>query len=180
MAVLPLAFIGRTVLRKKTEAVEPGRIKAGELKTFVRDMIDTMRKNDGVGLAANQVGRDLRVIVLECDASARYPDKENVPLQVYFNPRIVSYSKEKEEDWEGCLSIPGYRGRVPRSLSVTFEALDEKGEPVQKTVHGFHARIMQHEVDHINGNFYVDRMPDLQTWMHLDELNQHMNKNIRD
>lgn len=180
MASLPLALIGRPVLRKKIEFVDAERIKAGELKSFVRDMIDTMRKNDGVGLAANQVGRDLRVIVLECDGSGRYPDKQGVPLQVYFNPKITSYSKEKEQDWEGCLSIPGYRGRVSRSLSVTFEALDEKGEPVKKTVHGFHARIIQHEVDHINGGFYVDRMPDLQTWMHLDELNQHLKKNIKD
>ncbi len=180
MAVLPLTKIGRPVLRKKIEAVSAGRIKSGELKSFVKDMIDTMHKNDGVGLAANQVGRDLQVIVLECNLSGRYPDKEDVPLQVYFNPKIVSYSKEKEEDWEGCLSIPGYRGMVPRANSVTFEALDEHGNPVKKTVHGFEARIIQHEVDHINGGFYVDRMPDLKAWMHLDELNHHTNKNIRD
>lgn len=139
-----------------------------------------MHQAEGVGLAANQVGERLQVIVLECESNARYPEKGGIPLQIYLNPRIVKYSREKEEDWEGCLSIPGYRGLVPRAKEVTFEAWNEKEEKVRRSVHGFLARIIQHEVDHLNGFFYVDRMPDLKKWLHLDEFNRILKAAVKD
>jgi peptide deformylase len=169
--ILPIVKIGNAVLRKKCGLVSLDWIQDPRSKDFLQQMIQTMHAAEGVGLAANQVARSVQAIVLECKISnSRYPDRESVPLQIYLNPKIVHYSKEKEEDWEGCLSIPGYRGKVPRSSEVTFEALTPSGELITKTVTGFHARIIQHEVDHINGLFYVDQMKDLSTWGHLDEL----------
>ena len=137
-----------------------------------------MRHKGGVGLAANQVGRSLAAFVLECESNRRYPDAGRIPLALYINPKIVECSQRREEDWEGCLSIPGYRGRVPRAREVTFEALNERGELVRKAVSGFQARIIQHEIDHLNGLFYVDRMPDLRTWTHLEEFNRFFGKDI--
>ena len=143
-------------------------------------MVQMMHKAHGVGLAANQVGVNERVLVMECDSNKRYPKVDSVALQTYLNARIVKYSKKLEKGWEGCLSIPGYRGIVPRSKSVTFEAVTPDGKKIHKTIHGFEARIMQHEVDHLNGFFYVDRMPDLKSWTHLDEFNQHFKTKIKD
>jgi len=106
--------------------------------------------------------------------------RDNFPLEVFINPKIVKYSKEKENDWEGCLSIPGYRGLVPRSKEIMFEALTIEGKRVRETVSGFHARVLQHEVDHINGFFYLDRMKDLKNWLHLDEFNRHIGIVVKD
>ena len=180
MKTLPVTKIGNPVLRKVCEPVPKEKIKDKALKEFLEVMVATMHAESGVGLAANQVGRDLQAVVLECKDNSRYPDSEDVPLQMYLNPRILAYSEETREDWEGCLSIPGYRGIVPRSKQVTFEAWTPRGEKVQKTVSGFHARVIQHEVDHIHGLFYVDRMPDLKSWMHVDELGKKLGVKIRE
>lgn len=131
-----------------------------------------MRGADGVGLAANQVGHNTRVFIIECRVNKRYPGRGEFPLEIYVNPRVLSVSKRKVSDWEGCLSIPGYRGWVPRHESVTFEALTREGELVKKTFRGFKARVIQHELDHLNGIFYVDRMRGFERWMHLDEFNK--------
>lgn len=109
-------------------------------------------------------------MVLECNSNRRYPGRDDFALEVYANVRIVRYSKKIVKDWEGCLSIPGYRGLVPRAESVTFEARTLEGKKVQRTVKGFHARVIQHETDHLNGLLYIDRMPDMRTFTHLDEL----------
>lgn len=171
MDYLPIVKIGNPVLRMKAEIVAKDQIQEPRFQDFLQIMIRTMHRAQGVGLAANQVARSIQAIVLECNSNERYPGKSSVPLQVFMNPKIISYSKELETDWEGCLSIPGYRGQVPRAREVTFEALDIKGNEVKLTVSGFHARIIQHEIDHINGFFYIDRMKDFQSWMHLDEIN---------
>ncbi len=117
---------------------------------------------------------------MECDSNKRYPKVNSVLLQTYLNARIVKYSKRMENGWEGCLSIPGFRGVVPRSEWVTFEAVTPEGKKIRKTVHGFEARIVQHEIDHLNGLFYVDRMSDLKTWTHLDEFNRRFKSNVKD
>ena len=158
------------MLRKKCECVSQALLQDPKFKAFLKDMVTTMHREEGVGLAANQVGRDLSAIVLECCSSRRYPQADDFKLETYVNPRILEYSSDKETDWEGCLSIPGYRGLVPRSRSIVFEGTTPDGETVRKKVEGFQARVFQHEVDHINGFFYVDRMTDLKTWMHLDEF----------
>ncbi len=162
--------IGRPVLRKRSRDVSPREAVSAKVKTFAAIMAVTMRQAQGVGLAANQVGDGRRILVMECRGNKRYPGQPHFPLQVYLNARIVKYSKKTQEDWEGCLSIPGYRGLVPRSYSVTFEALTLGGNKVRKTLKGFEARVLQHEVDHLNGNFYIDRMPHLRNFVHLEEF----------
>lgn len=180
MAVLELTKIGNPVLRKKCQEVKEQDISSGKYKKLIADMIDTMRDAKGVGLAANQVGVDLKLIVLECAANPRYPGAEAVPLAVYFNPRITGRSGQGERAWEGCLSIPGYRGVVARSREITFEAVTPEGRKVRETVKGFHARIIQHEVDHVEGCVYMDRMEGVKEWMHLDEFNRDMETKIKD
>lgn len=177
---LEILKIGNPVLRQKPLGINPGQLDRKTFQNFLDQMVETMHGAEGVGLAANQVGREVQAIVLECKMNSRYPGRQEIPLEIYVNPRIVQYSSEKMEDWEGCLSIPGYRGKVTRSAEVTFEALTREGRSVKKTVSGFHARIIQHEVDHLSGLFYMDRMNDLQLWMHLEEFNRHFGLSARE
>jgi peptide deformylase len=180
MKTFKIVSIGHPVLRQKIKNVTPAQRKTKNFQKFLKDMVRWMRQAHGVGLAANQVGADKRALVMECAGNKRYPRVASVPLQTYLNARIVKYSKKLEKGWEGCLSIPGYRGIVPRSQSVTFEALTPDGKKIRKTVYGFEARIIQHEVDHLNGFFYVDQMPNLRSWTHLDEFNKHFKTKIKD
>lgn len=170
MAALKIVKIGNPVLRSPCKAVSAAMLRTPKFQRFLKDMVKTMHAASGVGLAANQTGVNRQAIVLECKANKRYPWAGNFPLAVYLNPRIVHYSKALIRDWEGCLSIPGYRGLVPRSKKVTLSALTPDGKPVTQTFEGFQARVIQHEVDHIQGKFYIDRMPDLSSWCHLDEF----------
>lgn len=172
MNPLPLTLIGHLLLRQVLKQVSEKEIVSLKYRRLVKQMIATMRHENGVGLAANQVGFDRQVIVLECKENPRYPDQEEVPLQVYFNPKMIETSIKKESDWEGCLSIPGYRGMVPRAVEVTFEALDRQGKKIRKTFKDFAARIIQHEVDHIQGFFYIDRMLDMNSLCSVDEFNR--------
>jgi peptide deformylase len=174
--LLPIVKIGNAVLKRKCQEISEQKLKDKSFREFLDNMVETMHHEQGVGLAANQVGQGIQAVVLECKANLRYPEAPNFPLEIFINPRIVDASNEMEEDWEGCLSIPGYRGVVPRAAEVTFEAWTRDGKKIKQTVSGFHARVIQHEVDHINGFFYMDRMPDLTTWMHLDEFNKKRDK----
>ncbi len=177
---LKLVKIGNLVLRKKTASIDLKHLKGKSLPIFLKGMVEAMREAQGVGLAANQVGQNARIFVMECRGNKRYPRVASFPLQTYLNARIVSYSKATEKGWEGCLSIPGFRGVVPRAKSITFEAVTPEGEKIRKTVHGFEARVIQHEVDHLNGYFYIDRMKDFKTWMHLEEFNKHFKTGVKD
>jgi len=179
VAKFEIVKIGNPVLRKKASVIARDILKDRSFKKLLKEMVSTMHRMQGVGLAANQVGLGIQLIVLECEANPRYPQAKGFPLEIWINPRIVEYSKEKEEGWEGCLSIPGYRGVVPRSKRVTFEAITPEGKKAYKTVEGFHARVIQHEVDHINGYFYIDRMMDFRSWMHLDEFNQRLQTHVK-
>ncbi len=186
MANLPIVKIGHAVLREKCKDIPAGvwgqspRGLTPELQKLIKDMVETMHKNEGVGLAANQIGKNIRLIVLECKSSKRYPSTDDFPLEVFINPKITHYSKEKVKGWEGCLSIPGYRGVTPRAKSVTFEAFTPDGKKIEKTVHDFHACVIQHEIDHIDGFFYMDRMEDLNHWMHLETFNEMIEKHIKE
>jgi peptide deformylase len=180
MKTFKIVSIGNPVLRQKIKNVTPALRKTKNFQKFLKGMVRCMHQAHGVGLAANQVGVNQRALVMECEGNKRYPKVASVALQTYLNARIVNYSKTLQKGWEGCLSIPGFRGIVPRSQSVAFEAITPDGKKVHKTVHGFEARIIQHEVDHLNGFFYVDRMPDLKSWTHLDEFNKHFKTKIKD
>ncbi len=172
--ILPIVKVGAPVLRSRCAEVTEKTRDNAEFRGFLDAMVKTMHKAVGVGLAANQVGIGIRAIVLESRASKRYPDSPSFPLQAYVNPRIVSASKKKVLDWEGCLSIPGYRGLVPRHESLVVEATTPAGKVIRRKVSGFEARVFQHEIDHIDGFVYLDRMPNLRTWMHEDEMARFM------
>ncbi len=141
-----------------------------ELHSLLADMRDTMLAMDGVGLAAPQIGENLRVVIFEVAGNPRYPDAEAVPQTVLINPVITPLKKTMEEDWEGCLSVPGLRGMVPRYTHIRYQGRDEYGALIDRTVSGFHARVVQHECDHLDGILYPMRMRDLRQLGYTDVL----------
>ena len=132
-----------------------------ELHTLLADMRDTMHAMDGVGLAAPQIGVNLRVVIFEVSKNPRYPDAEAVPQTVLINPVITPLSDSMEDGWEGCLSVPGMRGLVPRYTHLRYQGRDEYGALIDRTVSGFHARVVQHECDHLDGILYPMRIRDM-------------------
>ena len=141
-----------------------------ELRALVADMQDTMLERDGVGLAAPQIGVGLRVVIFGFDTNPRYPDAESVPYTVLINPVLTPLSEEIEEDWEGCLSVPGLRGLVPRWKRLRYQGLDLAGRPIDRSVEGFHARVVQHECDHLDGLLYPMRIKDMRRFGFNDVL----------
>jgi peptide deformylase len=170
MSILKVARLGHPVLRKPTAPVSLREIQAPGFQKFIDDMIETMREYDGVGLAADQVHESKQIAVLEVAANPRYPDKPTVPLTVLINPQISPLTDEMEEDWEGCLSIPELRGRVPRYKTIRVQAWDRNGKDLEFGANDFHARVIQHEWDHLTGKVYLDRMGDLSTLTFLTEF----------
>jgi peptide deformylase len=132
-----------------------------ELRALVADMDDTMRALDGAGLAAPQIGISLRVVIFEVSHNPRYPDAEDVPYTVLVNPVLEPLGDAQEDGWEGCLSVPGMRGLVPRYRRLRYRGHDIDGRPIDRVVEGFHARVVQHEVDHLDGVLYPMRIRDL-------------------
>lgn len=132
-----------------------------QLHLLISDMLDTMRAASGAGLAAPQIGVDLQVVIFGTDAvNPRYPDAPMVPRTVLINPVITALDDGKEDGWEGCLSVPGMRGVVPRYSTIRYTGFDQYGDPIDRTVDGFHARVVQHECDHLLGLLYPMRMTD--------------------
>jgi peptide deformylase len=132
-----------------------------ELENLLADMRDTMRDLDGAGLAAPQIGVGLRVVIFGMDYNPRYPDAAPVPYTVLINPQLTPLGDEMEDGWEGCLSVPGMRGVVPRYRALRYTGVDAQGEPIDRSVNDFHARVVQHEVDHLDGILYPLRIRDL-------------------
>jgi peptide deformylase len=170
MSILKVARLGHPVLRKITAPLSPPEIQSPAFQKFVDDMIETMKEYDGVGLAADQVHESKQVAVLEVAENPRYPNKPNVPLTVLINPQISPLTEAMAEDWEGCLSIPDLRGRVPRYKSIRVQAWDRDGKPFEYIATDFHARVIQHEWDHLQGKVYLDRMRDFSTLTFLTEF----------
>jgi peptide deformylase len=131
-----------------------------ELRALLQDMNDTMKAADGAGIAAPQIGVNLQVVIFEVTHNPRYPDAPPVPRTVLINPKLTPLSEAKEAGWEGCLSVPGLRGEVPRFSRLRYEGFDETGTPLMREVDGFHARVVQHEVDHLLGVLYPMRIED--------------------
>jgi len=173
MAILKVAQLGHPVLRGPSGPVPEARIRTPDFQRFVDDMIETMREYDGVGLAAPQVHVAWRVATIEVAGSPRYPSAPNVPLMVIINPEIAPLGPEQEEDWEGCLSVPGLRGKTPRHTALDLRALDREGNSINLRAEHFFARVIQHEVDHLDGKVYLDRMHDLHTLTHLQEFSRY-------
>jgi len=132
-----------------------------ELHALVADMLETMRDANGAGLAAPQIGVDLQVVIFGFEHNQRYPDAPPVPLTVLLNPVITPLDGELANGWEGCLSVPGLRGEVPRHARIRYRGVDVAGKPIEREAEGFHARVVQHECDHLIGRLYPTRMSDL-------------------
>ena len=168
MAVRPVLKMGDPRLLETARPVED--FAAPGLRALLDDMCDTMRALNGAGLAAPQIGIGLQVVMFEVTRNPRYPQAEPVPFTVLVNPVLTPLSDETEEDWEGCLSVPGMRGRVPRFVHLRYQGLDADGKPLDRSVSGFHARVVQHEVDHLHGLLYPMRMKDLRQFGFADTL----------
>ena len=141
-----------------------------ELAALLTDMRDTMRALNGAGLAAPQIGVPLRVVIFGMEHNPRYPDEDPVPYTELVNPVLTPLSDETEEGWEGCLSVPGLRGVVPRYTALRYEGFDPDGNPIRRDVDGFHARVVQHECDHLDGILYPMRMRDMTQFGYTDIL----------
>lgn len=147
------------------------RFDTNELHLLVRDMFETMRSVNGAGLAAPQIGVDLQVVIFGSgNPNPRYPDRPQVPPTVLLNPVITPVGTEEEEDWEGCLSVPGLRGKVPRWLRIRYTGFDPYGDPIDRAAEGFHARVVQHECDHLVGKLYPMRVRDFAQFGYTEVL----------
>lgn len=161
MAILKVAQMGHPVLREPAAAVSPEELRSEGFQQFIADMIETMREYDGVGLAAPQVHRSQRVVMIESHQNPRYPEAPEFPLRVLVNPIVEPLTDETMQWWEGCLSVPGLRGLVHRPRQIKVAAQDEHGQALSFTAEDFSAIVIQHEVDHLNGLLFLDRMADL-------------------
>ena len=141
-----------------------------ELHGLIEDMQDTMQAEDGAGLAAPQIGESVRVVIFGVEQNPRYPDAEAVPKTILINPVITALDESMEDGWEGCLSLPGLRGLVPRYSHIKYSGFDMQGNPFEIEASGFHARVVQHECDHLDGILYPQRIKDLRQFAYTDEL----------
>lgn len=168
MPVRPVLRMGDPRLLRVSQRVE--KLDTPELHTLIADMKDTMQALNGAGLAAPQIGVDLQVVIFGVDVNPRYPEAEPVPQTVLVNPEIEPLSEELEEGWEGCLSVPGMRGLVPRYRRLRYRGTDQFGALIDREVEDFHARVVQHEVDHLLGILYPMRIEDLRNFGFSEEL----------
>jgi peptide deformylase len=167
MAIRPIRLFGDPVLRT---AADPVTDFDKQLRNLVKDLTETLRDAGGAGLAAPQIGVSQRVVIFGVEKNPRYPDAEEVPFTVLVNPRITLLTREVEEGWEGCLSVPGMRGVVPRYTKLRYTGFDHEGHPIDRVAEGFHARVVQHECDHLDGILYPQRMTDLSKFGFTKEL----------
>jgi peptide deformylase len=166
--IRPVLRMGDPRLWQKSLPVE--KFNTPELNELLQDMRDTMAHLNGAGLAAPQIAVPLRVVIFGVSANPRYPDIEPVPDTVLINPLLTPLSDDEEDGWEGCLSVPGMRGWVPRFRKLRYSGYDERGRRFQRDVEGFHARVVQHEVDHLDGILYPMRIRDLTKFGFNEEL----------
>jgi peptide deformylase len=169
--------MGDPRLLRIAPAVPESMFDSPELNALIADMFETMHSVGGVGLAAPQIGVDLQLVIFGFERSERYPDAEAVPQTILLNPLITPLSPLMEEGWEGCLSVPGLRGAVDRYQSIRYEGFDPQGQPVQRIAHGFHARVVQHECDHLIGRLYPSRITDFSKFGFMDIMFPDMDPN---
>jgi peptide deformylase len=168
MSIKPVLRMGDPRLLEVSREVS--EFGTPEIEALVQDMHDTMAALDGAGLAAPQIGIGLQVVIFGMKRNPRYPDAEEVPYTVLVNPVITPLAPEMESGWEGCLSVPGLRGIVPRYTAVRYIGKDQYGKTIDRSVYGFHARVVQHECDHLHGILYPMRMTDFRTFGFTDVL----------
>jgi peptide deformylase len=177
MSILKVARMGHPVLRTKARALDRRDIKTAAVQTLIDDLIDTMVEYHGVGLAAPQVHESVRIFVATLDVDA--DDKTAEPV-VLINPEITPVGNDVVEGWEGCLSIPDIRGRVPRAREIAVRALDRRGDRIELVAQDYSARVIQHETDHLDGVLFFDRMRSFETLSFLDEYSRYWIKNKDD
>jgi peptide deformylase len=168
MSILKVSHLGHPVLRQKARTLAVQELATAAMQTLIDNMIETMHEYTGVGLAAPQVHESLLLAVIESNGP-----RGEIPLTVLVNPAVTILDNARIDDWEGCLSIPDLRGRVPRYAKLRVDSLDRHGKPQQFVAEGFFARVVQHEFDHLMGNVYLDRMPDFGTLSHLAEFQRY-------
>jgi len=168
MAIMPVLKMGDQRLWQKAKPVV--NFDTPSLHELLANMRDTMQALNGAGLAAPQIGVGFRVVIFGLQDNSRYPDADTVPETVLINPVITPQGEAVEEDWEGCLSVPGLRGLVPRHTQIRYQGLDEYGAKTDRTVSGFHARVVQHECDHLDGILYPMRIRDMTKFGFNQEL----------
>lgn len=168
MAIRTLRRMGDPCLLEPAQRVD--NVHTPGVAALIEDLFDTMRAAGGIGLAAPQIGVGLQVVIFGFDNSERYPDAEPVPETILINPIITALTDEERLGWEGCLSVPGLRGEVPRWTRIRYQGLDEKGQPLDRTVEGFHARVVQHECDHLWGKLFPMRIRDFRRFGFTDVL----------
>jgi peptide deformylase len=169
MAILKVCRLGHPVLRMQAQRVTPDVLAKGSTQTLIDNMMETMVEYIGVGLAAPQIHESLSLAVIESRGA-----RGEIPMTVIVNPELTILDESLIDDWEGCLSIPELRGRVPRHRKVRVDALDRHGNRIQITAEGFFARVLQHEFDHLMGKVYLDRMRDFETLSHLAEFQRYV------
>lgn len=175
MAILEIATLGHPVLREVARKLTPEELRAPETQRFIDDLVETMFDANGAGLAANQVYRPVQICAICIKNNPRYPYKPNYPLTILVNPELTLFGDETFLNYEGCLSVPNLRGEVRRSAGVRVRALDRDGKPLDFEVKGLTAGTFQHEVDHLNGKVFVDRVEDtksLTTWAEFERHHQ--------
>ncbi|HEU4683261.1 MAG TPA: peptide deformylase [Nitrospira sp.] len=168
--ILPIAKLGNPILRKIAEPVDPRDIKTKEFQQLVDDMFETMLDEPGIGLAAPQVSRSIQLVVMGCEGEGGFP------ATTLINPKIVYYGPQQVENWEGCLSVDGLRGKVTRPSVVRVHGLDRDGKAVDIEADGLYAVCIQHEMDHLIGKLFLDRMTDLSTLTQLTEFDRYWRK----
>jgi len=174
----PILKMGDPRLLRVAKPVE--RFGTDELRTLIADMFETMQAANGVGLAAPQIGVDLQLVIFGFDRNERYPDAPAVPRTILLNPHITPLSDEKEEGWEGCLSVPGMRGAVDRFKVIRYTGVDPDGKSIDRDAEGFHARVVQHECDHLIGRLYPSRITDFSKFGFTEILFPHLDPNADD
>jgi peptide deformylase len=168
MAIRPVLRLGDPRLFEVSSEVSD--FNSPELDSLIDDMFDTMEAEDGAGLAAPQIGIGLRVVIFGFENNPRYPDIDTVPRTILINPKITPLSEAREEGWEGCLSVPGMRGVVSRYSHIRYSGFDAAGTAIDVEARGFHARVVQHECDHLDGIIYTQRLTDPHRFGFTDEL----------
>ena len=172
MAIRKVSRMGHPVLRQRAAEIPPAQMQSPSMQRLIDDMIETMIDYEGIGLAAPQVFEPLRLIVLG-NPDPDPQDEATIPLTVLFNPQFTTLSPERVDAWEGCLSIPQLRGVVPRAAAVEVRGYDREGQVVELEAEGLFARVLQHEIDHLDGVLFLDRMDDLQTLTFIEEYQRY-------
>ncbi len=175
MSVLPIAHIGNPVLRERATEVDADALSSAETQSFIDDLVETMRAANGAGIAAPQVSRSVRICVVEVQDNPRYPYKPNVPLTVMINPVIEPLTTDTFENYEGCLSVPNLRGVVDRFTRITLRYQTREGTSVERDIAGLTAGTFQHELDHLDGVLFIDRVKDprtLATWADFERFHK--------